>query len=479
MEWKPNRDDQKPLYKQIAAYFEAEISSGHLPPASTLPSERALAATYAVNRSTIVAAYAELESMGLVTRQKGSGTKVSSDIWGLLNKRMPNWNHYVEAGSVLPNFPIVQRLREQSKDDRIINFMSGELSSDLFPTEQFQTILSSHRFTENLGYDEPQGNERLRAVIAEHVQAYRNIQTDASSILITSGAQQALHLIVQGLLQQGDAVAIEDPSYCYTLPLFRSAGLHVHLVKPDNNGIRPADLIELHKKHRIRMIFLNPDFQNPTGTVLSLERRKKILDISSEFGIPVIEDDPYSLTSAGEFNQPTLKSLDLNGNVLYISSLSKIVASGLRVGWVIGPHPVIQRLADIKQQVDFGHSIFPQWVAKEFLDSAYFPHHISLLRQKLERRKQEMVTSLQALLPEQVEYETPQGGIHLWCKINGLSNENRLIEEAIKKGVIFTPGRIMGSESGFVRFTYGRGNEQQIREGIKRFKEALIESTMT
>lgn len=477
MEWKPDRDDQIPLYKQIAAYFEGEISSGHLPSGSTLPSERALAATYAVNRSTIVSAYAELESMGLVTRQKGSGTKVSSDIWGLLNKRMPNWNHYVEAGSVLPSFPIVQRLREQSKDDRIINFMSGELSSDLFPTDQFQTILSRHCFTENLGYDDPQGNEKLRTVIAEHVQSYRNIQTDASSILITSGAQQALHLIIQGLLREGDAVAIEDPSYCYTLPLFRSAGLHVHLLKPDKNGIRPAELIELHKKHRIRMVFLNPDFQNPTGTVLSLERRKKILAISSEFGIPIIEDDPYSLTSAGGFNQPTLKSLDLNGNVLYISSLSKIVAAGLRVGWVIGPHPVIQRLADVKQQVDFGHSIFPQWVAKEFLDSAYFPQHISSLRQKLECRKQEMITSLQALLPEQVEYEIPQGGIHLWCKINGLSNEDRLIEEAIKKGVIFTPGGLIGSSPGFVRFTYGRGDEQQIREGIKRFKEALIEVT--
>ena len=109
------------------------------------------------------------------------------------------------------------------------------------------------------------------------------------------------------------------------------------------------------------MVFLNPDYQNPTGTVLSLARRKKILELSSEFGIPIVEDDPYSLTSFnGEVN-PTLKSMDQNGNVLYISSLSKIVASGLRIGWVIGPTRVIERLADAKQQVDFGHSVFTQW----------------------------------------------------------------------------------------------------------------------
>jgi DNA-binding transcriptional MocR family regulator len=475
MDWKPNREETKPLYKQIADYFEGEITSGNYPPNSTLPSERSLASKYSVNRSTIVAAYDELQSLGLVQRRKGSGTKVSSDIWGLLNKRIPNWNQYVEVGSFLPNDPIVQRLREQTKDNRIINLMSGELSEDLFPTKPFQTILSKHPFNEHLGYDDPQGSIKLREAIAQHVQKYRNIETTASSILITSGAQQALHLIVQGLLKEGDAVAIEDPSYCYTLPLFRSAGLKVHLLKTDKNGVNPSDLIELHKKHRIRMVFLNPVFQNPTGTVLSLERRKQILNLSAEFGIPVIEDDPYSLTSADGVNQPTLKSIDLNGNVLYVSSLSKIVASGLRIGWMIGPAPVIQRLADLKQQVDFGHSVFPQWVAKEFLNSLFFDDHIKEIRKNLEHRKNEMVTSLKTLLAGQVEYEAPQGGIHLWCKIKGLKDENRLMEEAVKRGVVYTPGRILGSKSGYVRFTYGRGNEEQIREGIKRFKDALMD----
>ncbi len=315
MNWTPNRNEKKPIYKQIAEYIEGEISLGNYSPNSVLPSERELAKRLSVNRSTIVAAYDELQSIGLVDRVKGSGTKVSGDIWGLLNKRIPNWNKYVEDGSFLPNFPIVQRLRQQTQENDIINLVSGELSSDLFPAEKLQQIITSVSFREHLGYDHPQGNEFLRSTIALHVKKYKNIDTSPSSILITSGAQQALHLIVQGLLKPGDSVAIEDPSYCYSLPLFHSAGLKIYHLPVDEKGIDPEDLIDVLRKHRIRMVFVNPDYQNPTGTVLSENRRKYLLELSAKFGIPIIEDDPYSLTAYNGKVNPTLKSMDSNGNV--------------------------------------------------------------------------------------------------------------------------------------------------------------------
>ena len=143
----------------------------------------------------------------------------------------------------------------------------------------------------------PKAMRYLRDTITNHVKQYRRIETNPSSILITSGAQQALHLVVQCLLKPGDAVALEDPSYSYSLPIFQSAGLRTFLLPVDKDGINPEDIVALHKKHRIRMIFLNPVFQNPTGTLLHTNRRKRIIEISSEYGIPVIEDDPYSLTS--------------------------------------------------------------------------------------------------------------------------------------------------------------------------------------
>lgn len=474
MEWKLNRADKIPVYKQIADYIERGISTGEFPSDRKLPSERMLAQKLQVNRSTVVAAYEELKSLGVVERQKGSGTRVNTDIWGVSHKRIPNWGRYVEDGSFLPNVPLVQQIRTETQKDDLINLASGELSPELIPSDRFRTILSEKTFMGNLGYDHPLGNEMLRKTIAAHVEQYKQIAADSSSILITSGAQQALNLIVQCLLKPGDAIAIEDPSYCYSLPIFHTAGLKIYRLPVDSHGFNPDDLVHFHKKHRIRMIFLNPDYQNPTGTVLSMERRKQILNLSAEYGIPIIEDDPYSLTSFDGVVNSTLKSMDDNGNVLYISSLSKIIASGLRIGWVIGPAKVVQRLADAKQQVDFGHSIFPQWVANQFLGSEYFHPHIHFLRKQLKLRRDQIVSSLKQLLDDKISFSIPNGGIHLWCKLNEPVDEQKLLEESIRKGIAFVPGGILGSEKGCQRFTYGRVETSSIHEGIERFSEALI-----
>ena len=473
MDWKPERKAKKAIYKQLAEYIENGIADGTFPPDKPLPSERKLAKDLNINRSTVVAAYDELESNGLIQRNRGSGTTISKDIWGITKKRIPSWNRYIEAGSFLPNLPVTQRIRKEAVDHKLINLASGELSEDLFPLKSLRGITSTRSFIGSLGYDHPQGNAILRETIAKHVKQYRSIETNPSSILITSGAQQALHLVVQCLLKPGDAVALEDPSYSYNLPIFKSAGLKTYFLPVNKDGINPEDLLSLHKKHRIRMIFLNPAFQNPTGALLNESQRKAILEISSEHGIPVVEDDPYSLTSFTGQRISTLKSMDVHGNVLYISSLSKIVASGLRIGWIIGPRPVIERLSDAKQQIDFGHASFTQWIANDFLESDNFHFHIKRLVKDLEKRRDQIVSSLRYYLKDQVEFNIPQGGIHIWCRLNKDFNEMQLLEESIKRGVIFVPGSTMGSKKGFVRFTFAREDEASINEGIKRFAEAL------
>lgn len=473
MDWKPDRNAKKAIYKQLAEYIEQGIANGTFPPDKPLPSERSLAKELNVNRSTIVAAYDELESNGLIQRNRGSGTTISKDIWGITKKRIPSWNRYIEAGTFLPNLPVTQRIRKEAVEHKLINLASGELSEDLFPMDSLRSITSTRSFIGSLGYDHPQGNSILRETIVKHVKLFRNIDTNSSSILITSGAQQALHLVVQCLLKPGDAVAIEDPSYSYNLPIFKTAGIKPYYLTVDNDGINPEELLDLHKKHRIKMIFLNPSFQNPTGTLLREKKRKTILDISSEHGIPVVEDDPYSLTSFTGEIITTLKSMDAHGNVLYISSLSKIVASGLRIGWIIGPKPVIERLSDAKQQIDFGHASFTQWIANDFLESESFHLHIKRLVKELEKRRDQIVTSLNFYLGNLVEFAVPQGGIHIWCKLKNEFNETELLEESIKKGVIYVPGSTMGSKKGYVRFTFAREDEESINEGIKRFAEAL------
>lgn len=475
MDWKPNREDKKAIYKQIVEYIEKGINSGEFPANSTLPPERKLAVQLGVNRSTVVAAYDELESSGVVTRRKGSGTRVSTDIWGISHKRIPNWGRYVEYGSFLPNTPLVQMIRKETQVEKdIINLSSGELSPVLFPKKEFQTILSQIPFEAYLGHEHPQGNLQLRETITDHIKETKQIDTEPYSILVTSGAQQALHLIIQCLLKPGDAVAIEDPSYFYSLSIFRSAGIKTFLLPVDKDGINPEEILTLHKRHRIRMVFVNPTYQNPTGTVMSISRRQRLLELSSELGLPIIEDDPYSLTSFDGHIIPTLKSMDVNGTVLYISSLSKIAAAGLRIGWVIGPSRVIERLADAKQQFDFGHSIVSQWVAQHFLRSPEFHLHIKFLQLQLQNRRDHLVKSLQENLGNKVEFIIPEGGLYLWCKIKEEAvNQNRLLEESLKRGIAYLPGSVMGTQNNFIRFTFGRGEILQIEEGIKRFASAL------
>ncbi|MUT67992.1 PLP-dependent aminotransferase family protein [Paenibacillus sp. NEAU-GSW1] len=472
--WKPDRYSNKPLYEQIADFLEQRISYGEFPPGSLLPSERKLAEQLEVNRSTVIQAFAELRSFGIIESRTGSGTRVSSTKWGATPKHTPNWKRYSEGGSFLPNPPFLRKIREALTDQpSLIDFASGELAADLAPADEIASLMSSHHYTSYLGYDNPQGYVPLREALVSYLKKHRSIQTNESSILITSGSQQSLYLITQCLLSPGDAVAIEDPSYCYSLPMFQSAGLKLFRLPVDQYGIRPDDIRTLYKKHRIKMVFLNPNYQNPTGTVLANERREQLLKISSELALPIVEDDPFSLTAYEGKPPEPLKSLDTFGSVLYIGSFSKIAASGLRIGWMVAPRSIVERLADARQQMDFGLSVIPQQVAAQFLKSAHFEPHLERLRIQLQFKRDLLIDTLRRELQDLVIFDIPYGGLHLWCKLIPDVHDGKLLDEAIQKGVVFVPGSVYGSDSGFVRFTFARAKNDEIKSGITRFAEAL------
>ncbi|ULL14993.1 PLP-dependent aminotransferase family protein [Paenibacillus sp. H1-7] len=472
--WKPDRLNNQPLYQQIADDLEKRISYGEFPPGSLLPSERKLADQLGVNRSTVILAYAELRSHGIIESRSGSGTRVSKFKWGATPKHTPNWHRYVEGGGFLPNLPFLRRIREALQlDPALIDFASGELGPDISPVQEINHIMKENHYSDYLGYDNPQGFVPLRDALVHYLSRHRSIQTTNSSILVTSGSQQSLYLITQCLLAPGDAVAIEDPSYCYSLPMFQSAGLRLFRLPVDKKGIRPEDVRTLYKKHRIKMLFMNPNFQNPTGVLLDTDRRKELLDVASELGLPIVEDDPFSLTAYDGNPPQPLKAMDSFGSVLYIGSFSKIAASGLRVGWMVAPNSVVERLADARQQMDFGLSVVPQNVAALFLQSSYFQPHLERLRMNLMYKRDLVVETLQKELPNEISFTVPNGGLHLWCKINGEVNDNKLFEEAIRQGVVFVPGSVYGSDSGYVRFTFARAKKEEIVAGITKFAAAL------
>ncbi|CAH0122259.1 HTH-type transcriptional regulator NorG [Paenibacillus sp. CECT 9249] len=471
---KPDRSSDQPLYQQIADDIERRISYGEFPPGSMLPSERKLAEQLGVNRSTVILAYAELRSLGIIESRSGSGTRVNKYKWGATPKHTPNWHRYVEGGSFLPNLPFLRRIREALQQNKtLIDFASGELGADISPVHEINTLIGEHYYTEYLGYDNPQGYVPLRETLVPYLRQYRGIETSDSSILVTSGSQQSLYLITQCLLAPGDAVAIEDPSYCYSLPMFQSAGLRLFRLPVDAKGINPEDVRSLYKKHRIKMVFINPNYQNPTGTVLDTERRKELLNVASELGLPIVEDDPFSLTAYDGTPPKPLKSMDSIGSVLYIGSFSKIAASGLRVGWMVAPHSVVKRLADARQQMDFGLSVVPQQIAAQFLKSSYIRPHLERLRTQLIFKRDLLVEALRKELPDSVRFSVPEGGLHLWCNILPEVNDAKLLEEAIRHGVVFVPGSVYGSDSGYVRFTYARPDTDTIVPGVAKFAAAI------
>jgi GntR family transcriptional regulator of abcA and norABC len=472
--WKPDRAAKIPIYQQIIDYIQRRISFGEFPPGSLLPSERKLADLFGVNRSTVVQAYEELRASGLVESSKGSGTRVSKHKWGIAPTQTPNWKQYVEGGTFLPNLPFIRRIREElRKGEPIIDFASGELSPDLFPNQMVRELLQKQPFQEHLGYEDPQGFSPLRQSLVSFLDQHLHIHTTDASILITSGSQQSLYLITQCLLSPGDAVAIEDPSYCYSLPMFQSAGLRLFGLPVDEHGINPEDIISLYREHRIRMLFLNPNYQNPTGGILSSERRIRLLEIAAELRIPIVEDDPFTLTAFDGNPPPTLKSLDKTGNVLYIGSLSKIAASGLRIGWLIAPQAVVSRLTDARQQMDFGLSSIPQWVANQFIKDGHFENQIIRLRKALFEKRNEMIHGLQNILQEYVSCTPPEGGLNMWCKINCEVDDFKLLNEAIKRGVLFVPGSVYGSDHSCIRLSFARPRFEEIMPGLRQLKEAL------
>lgn len=472
--WKPDRSLKIPLYQQIADNIEKRISYGEFPPGSLLLSERKLAEQLEVNRSTIILAYEELRAMGIIESRSGEGTRVSQLKWGVNPKLTPNWHRYVEGGNFLPNVPFLRRIRESlQQNSMLIDFASGDLASDLLPNQEIKIILNDSPFSEHLGYDHLQGYIPLREALVQYLKNYRGIETTNSSILITSGSQQSLYLITQCLLVPGDAVAIEDPSYCYSLPMFQSAGLRLFRLPVDDKGVKAEDIKSLYKKHRIKMIFVNPNFQNPTGVSIDDERRAQLLDAASHLGIPIVEDDPFSLTAYDGVPPMPLKAYDTLGSVIHIGSLSKTVASGLRIGWMVAPNSVVSRLADARQQMDYGLSVIPQRIATEFLQSTYFDPHLDRLRMNLLFKRDLIIEALRNELPDLIDFNIPSGGLHLWCSIKPKYNESKLLEECIRRGVVFVPGSVYGSDASYVRFNYAKAKTEEITLGIAKFAEAL------
>jgi len=382
----------------------------------------------------------------------------------------------------------IRELLKITQQPEVISFAGGLPAPDVFPTERFREAccrVLEQKAKLALQYGATEGYEPLREMIARHTSRY-GIKAKPENVLITSGSQQALDLIGKLLINPGDRILIEAPTYLGALQAFTVYGAEYVSVPCDDHGIR-TDLLDKPLRSGPKFMYILPNFQNPGGTTLSEGRRHELVLLADRFGIPIIEDDPYGqLRYEGE-HLPPLVVLDRKnlrrdngysiGNVIYLSTFSKTLAPGLRLGWIIAPPEVIAKLVQLKQGADLHTSTFIQMLAYEVARDNFLDEHVKLIRRVYGERRDVMLAALQEFFPPEVTWTHPQGGLFLWVTLPEGMNSQKLFEAGLKENVAFVPGDSFypnGQEGlGHLRLNFSNAEPQQIREGIRRLSIAV------
>ncbi|QTN95750.1 PLP-dependent aminotransferase family protein [Bacillus sp. LJBV19] len=457
-----------PKYIQIIQFIKEKIGNGEWPIGSKIPSQRTLAKHFEVNRSTVITALEELTADGLIEGRMGKGTVVTNNTWTLLAKNSaPDWDQYVTSGIQQPSQKIVQEINKSESNSDLIQLSKGELSHEIFPLAAMKKMMGKvSQNIEAFGYEEPKGYLPLREALSGYLRTI-GIQASSSSILIVSGALQALQLISMGLLQRGSTVYLDQPSYLYSLHVFQSAGMKLTGVPMDNDGLLPEHIHMARGERERAILYTNPCFHNPTGILMSKKRREEILAASENAQLPIIEDDIYRELWIDEIPPEPIKTIDKNGHVLYIGSLSKTLSPGLRIGWIVGPEPVIERLSDIKMQTDYGSSSLSQRVAAEWFTSGEYQQHLEQVRSQLKVRRQLVMSLLETNLKNVATWNMPKGGFFVWVKILPSLSMKLLYTKALTKGILLNLGSIYAQEKGnYIRLSYAYASLEDLQKGI-------------
>ena len=480
-----DRQSATPLYQQIETYLRQGILSGSLAPDTRLPAGRQLAQDLGVNRITVENAYAELEAEGLVLSKLGSGTYVLP-VDPLLpfpknNAEVP-WPLWQQHLSTDDRGNARQRASGRPtamRHPQPISFASGIGDANMFPAEEFrkalQTVMRRDGFAA-LDYGEHNGYGPLRESIS-HILASQGLQTQPENILITAGSQQALSLVSQLLLNRGDVILVESPTYSGALDLFRALGFKVVGIPVDSQGMQVEELEKLLQQHHPKLIYTIPNFHNPTGTCLNSARRRQLLILADRYNIPILEDDFVGDLRYEGRTQPALKALDPGGRVIYISTFSKMLMPGLRVGFLTAEGPVYDALVNFKRVNDLATSTLVQHALETYVTVGRYQAHLHRSCQIFRKRRDVMVSAIQHYLPKGVNFDVPQGGLFIWMQLPRDLSSDELLPLAWEEGVEFAPGAAFfpaePESSSWLRLNFVAQSPVQIEEGMKRLGKAM------
>jgi len=397
------------------------------------------------------------------------------------------WAHRYAQRTKSAKSSIIRELLKLTQNPEVISFAGGLPAPDIFPVARFQEACQRVLQTQAsaaLQYGPTEGYRPLRELIVAHMARY-GILAGVDNVLITSGSQQALDLIAKLLINRGDRILAESPTYVGALQAFDLMGAEYVTVPIDHDGLQTCNM-EQALRSGPKFMYILPNFQNPGAVTLSRPRRDELVSLSDKYGIPIVEDDPYGqLRYEGE-HQPPLVVLDRTnlerdngyklGNVIYLSTFSKVLAPGLRVAWIVAPPDVIARLSQLKQSTDLHTSSFAQMVTYEAARDGFMDEHVKLIRKVYSERRDAMLQALEAFFPPEVSWTHPQGGLFLWVTMPPDIDSRKLLDSALRQNVAFVPGDAFypnGDSGSHMRLNFSNAQPEMIREGIRRLSIAV------
>lgn len=481
-----NRNADTPIYLQIKNQLRDMIFSDVLPEGFLLPPERSLAKDLGVNRSTVIKAYQELKADGLADSYVGRGTVVSPQAirTSVAADRYINplpWYQLFAETIKTSSDNIIADIMERNGND-VISFAGGIPDPALYPVdlmEEIQKDLFTTVGQELFLHSPVEGYYPLRESIGQLLRQ-RQITAAAKDIVVLSGSQQGLDFAARIFIRPGDTVIVEEPTFFGAVQIFRTAGARVIGVPIDKDGLRTEILETLLARHKPKLIYTLPTFQNPSGVSLSLKRRYELLDLAYQYQLPILEDDPYGELYYDRAPVPPLKALDRHGYVIYLSTFSKVLCLGLRVGWVTAPLQVLAKFAHLKQITDLHVNTPAQLLLDAFIRRGCYKQHLTLLRQEYAERRNIMHKALEKYKIPGISWNKPEGGYYIWCRLPENTVRHKLVANASKRGVVFLPGEAFypdGTQGDtHIRLNYTFAAKEQIDVGIKYLLQAVRET---
>ena len=397
-------------------------------------------------------------------------------------------SRYAQRTQRMGSSAIRELLKLTEKPD-IISFGGGLPAPDVFPVDDFAAACDRvlREFgAQALQYGTTEGYLPLREMIARHTARY-GIKITPDNILITSGSQQALDLIGKVFINPGDRILVEEPTYLGALQAWNAYGAEYVTVPIDENGMI-TDALEDALRTGPKFIYVLPNFQNPTGVTLAVERRQALIEMADRYGVPIIEDDPYGQLRFEGSHLPSVVTLDgqfresgnspYRGNVIYLSTFSKTLSPGIRLAWVVAPQEVIRKLVQAKQGADLHTATFNQMVAYEVSRGGFLDRHVWMIRRVYAERLDVMLKAMQEYFPEGCSWTRPQGGLFLWGILPDNMQARKVLERAIEKKVAFVPGDCFyarGGGTNTMRLNFSFSSPDVIRLGIERLGNVIRE----